>query len=266
MLLDVFQKTNSIDSGEVPRQLIFRIIGDKPSANVYGHKNNLSPECLDKIKHLIGKCHNSQTEEDPKAWILEPDKDVREDMIETEEFYVQMQNENRHSNSTKYAMATRAHYKAVRLAGIASAFNHKDEAIHMEEWQWAKDIIDFEMRGLEIFFRGGGMGDELSDISSRVVCNKILEILHEDVKFNFGLSKKQHKAGLFQRTELLQSLKNQKEVISLGDAADQRSNPITGIEKCINYLIRNDLIYKANVPGTRAIMYQVTETFLATHK
>ena len=106
MLLDVFQKTNSIDSGEVPRQLIFRIIGDKPSPNVFHHKNTLSGECLDKIKHLISKCHNSQTEEDPKAWILEPDKDVRDDMIKTEEYYVQMQNENRHTNSTKYAMAT----------------------------------------------------------------------------------------------------------------------------------------------------------------
>ena len=266
MLLEVFQKSNSIDSGEVPRQLIFRIIGDKPLPNTYHHKNTLSNDCLDKIKHLVGKCHNSQTEEDPKAWMLEPDKDVREDMMKTEDYYVGMQNENRHTNSTKYAMATRAFYKGVRLAGVASAFNHKDEAIHMPEWEWAKAMIEHEMRGLEIFFRGGGMGDELSDVALRVVGNKILEILHDTVTIRNGLSKVQHKAGLFKNTEITQALKNQKEVIALGDTADQRSNPITGIEKCMNYLIRNDMIYKTNVPGIRAVTYQVTDTFMAAFK
>lgn len=266
MLLDVFQKSNSIDSGEVPRQLIFRIIGDKPLPNVYGFDNSLSPACLDKLKHLIGKCHTSQTEEDPKAWLLKPDPDVREDMITTEHMYVKMQNENRHSNSTKYAMATRAFYKSVRLAGIVSAFNHKEEVIHMEDWNWAKAVIEFEMKGLEVFFRGGGMGDELSDISHRVVCNKILEILHDIISIRGGLSKIQHKAGLFKSTELTQALKNQKEVIALSDTADQRSNPITGIEKCMTYLVRNDMIYKTTVPGVRAVTYQVTETFMAAYK
>lgn len=266
MLLEVFQKSNSIDSGEVPRQLIFRIIGDKPHPNTFHHKNSLSSKCLTKVKHLIGKCHSSQTEEDPKAWILEPDSDVRKDMIETESYYVEMQNENRHTNSTKYAMATRAFYKAVRLAGVASAFNHKEEAIHMAEWEWGKAMIDHEMRGLEIFFRGGGMGDELSDIALRVVGNKILEILHDKVTIRSGLSRAQHKAGLFKQTEITQALKNQKEVIGLGDTADQRSNPITGIEKCINYLVRNDMIYKTNVPGIRAVTYQVTDTFMAAYK
>ena len=266
MLLEVFQKSNSIDSGEVPRQLIFRIIGDKPIPNTYHYKNSLSSECLDKVKHLISKCHTSQTEEDPKAWVLEPDPDVRKDMIETELYYVKMQNENRQINSTKYAMATRAFYKAVRLAGIASAFNHKEEAIHMPEWQWAKAMIEHEMRGLEIFFRGGGMGDELSDISTRVVCNKILDILNEATTIHGGLSKAQHKAGLFKQTEIKQVLKNQKEVIALGDDASQRSNPVPGIDKCLGYLIKNDMIYKTNVRGVRAVVYQVTDTFLAAFK
>lgn len=264
MLLDVFQKSNSIDSGEVPRQLIFRIIGDKPTANVYGHRNGISPDCLDKIKHLISKCHNAQTEEDPKAWILEPDDDVRKDMIKTEQYYVEMQNKNRRNNSTKYAMATRAFYKAVRLAGILSAFNHHEEAMHMKEWLWSKKIIEFEMKGLETFFRGGGMGDELSDIALRVVGQKILEILHEKVTIRSGLSKRHHKAGIFKHYEISQALKNQKEVVALSDDSSQRSNPITGLEKCLSYLIRTDVIYKTKAPGVSAAVYQVTETFMAT--
>jgi hypothetical protein len=150
------------------------------------------------------------------------------------------------------------------LAGILSAFNHKEEAMHMEDWLWAKSIIEFEMKGLETFFRGGGMGDELSDVALRVVGNKILEILHDRVSIRSGLSRVHHKAGIFKHYEISQALKNQKEVVALSDDSSQRSNPITGLEKCLNYLIRTDVIYKTKVPGVNAVVYQVTETFMAS--
>ena len=205
-----------------------------------------------------------QEQDDPKAWNLEPEDDVRKDMIKTEQYYVDLQNENRRVNSTKYAMATRAFYKAVRLAGIASVFNHNEPKMFMDEWVWAKEMIDFELRGLEMFFRGGGMGDQLSDVAMRVVGNKILDILNDNVTIKHGLSKKQHKAGFFKDTEIKQTLKNQREVVALGDSAELRSVPITGIEKCLSYLVRSDMIFKAKPPGINAVCYQITESFTAS--
>jgi hypothetical protein len=259
MLLDVFRTGDALVSGDVPRQLIYRVVGDKPDANRLHDSASLSDSCLDKIKHLVSKCATVQAVEDPKAWDMIPDAAVEEDMVATEKFYTKMQNENRHSNTTKYAMATRAYYKAVRLAAIASVFNHYDLEIHMEEWLWAKSMIAYEMEGLSTFFQGGGTSDPMSDITHRVVIPAISRILNDRITVNRGMSRKDHKAGRFKKYEITQVLKNNAEVIDLSDK--QGTKMATGIEKLLDYMIRNSMIH--TVPNQRAVVYQVTDTFLA---
>lgn len=258
MLLSVFKKGDGLRSGDIPRQLIYRVMGAKPDANRSAHKSKLSPDCMDKIKHLIAKCSTVQAVDDPAAWDMIPDESVEKDMIETEKYYVQMQNENRMSNTTQYAMATRAYYKAVRLAAIASVFNHYKEEIHMEEWQWAKQMIHYEMSGLSMFFQGG-MGDPMSDLVRRCAQPAISRILNDKVNIRSGLSKKDHKAGRFKLYEFTQVLKNNQEVIDLADITGY--NMKSGQQKLIEYMIGNDMLYK--VQNVRASIYQVTDTFIA---
>jgi len=259
MLLSVFKRGDGLRSGDIPRQLIYRVVGAKPNANRKAHNGRISKECLEKIKHLISKCSTVQSAEDPLAWNMEPTNEVEEDMIATEQFYVDMQNENRQSNTAKYAMATRAYYKAVRLAAIASVFNHFDLDIHMEEWKWGKAMIKHEMSGLSYFFQGG-MGDPMTDIVARHAIPAISRILNEEVAIKSGLSKKDHKAGKFKLYEFTQTLKNQQEVIDLADASG--FNMKSGPQKLIEYMLSNDMLYKVN--NTRASVYQVTDTFLAS--
>jgi hypothetical protein len=259
MLLDVFRTGDALVSGDVPRQLIYRVVGDKPDANRRHYSASLSDSCLEKIKHLVSKCATVQAVEDPSAWDMIPDASVEEDMVATEKFYIKMQNENRHSNTTKYAMATRAYYKAVRLAAIASVFNHYDLAIRDEEWQWAKAMIAFEINGLSDFFQGGGISDPMSDITHRVVVPAVTRILNDRITVKRGLSRKDHKAGKFKKYEITQALKNNAEVNELSDK--QGSKMVTGIEKVIDYMIRNDMVFV--LPNQRAVVYQVTDTFLA---
>ncbi len=260
MLLSVFKKGDGLRSGDIPRQLIYRIIGEKPKANRKAHTYSVSTECLDKIKHLISKCSGVQAAEDPAAWDLEPDNKVEASMIECEEYYVKMQNDNRNSNTTKYSMATRAYYKAVRLAAIASAFNHFDLAIHEEEWLWAKEMISFEMDGLSHFFKGGGMGDPIADIVSRYAIPVISRILNDQLSIRNGMSRKEHKSGKFKLYEFTQSLKNTQEVIELADKSGYSLK--SGQQKLIDYMISNDMLYR--VQSARANVYQVTDTFLAS--
>lgn len=260
MLLSVFKKGDGLRSGDIPRQLIYRIIGKKPDANRKAHTYSVSQECLDKIKHLIGKCSGVQASEDPAAWDLEPDDRVEADMIKTERYYVTMQNDNRNINTTKYSMATRSYYKAVRLAAIASAFNHFDLAIHWDEWIWAKEMIAYEMDGLAHFFKGGGMGDPVADVVSRYAIPVISKILNDQLIIRNGMSRKDHKAGKFKLYEFTQSLKNTQEVIELADTSGY--NLKSGQQKLIEYMMSNDMLYQ--VQNVRAKIYQVTDTFLAS--
>ena len=260
MLLSVFKKGDGLRSGDIPRQLIYRIIGEKPKANRKAHTFSVSDDCLEKIKHLISKCSGVQAAEDPAAWDLEPDDKVDADMITCEEYYVKMQNDNRNTNTTKYSMATRAYYKAVRLAAIASAFNHFDLAIHEEEWLWAKEMIAFEMEGLAHFFKGGGMGDPIADIVTRYAIPVISRVLNDQLVIRNGMSKKEHKAGKFKLYEFTQALKNTQEVIELADKTGY--NLKSGQQKLIEYMISNDMLYR--LQNTRATVYQVTDTFLAS--
>ena len=111
------------------------------------------------------------------------------------------------------------------------------------------------------------MSDELAEISLRVVGHQIIKILNESITFNNGMSRKHHKQGYFKISELTQGLRNNKEVMSLSDDSASRSTPIMGIEKCIAYMTRMDLIFKDKPPGSpNAVVYKVTETFLATYK
>jgi hypothetical protein len=155
-------------------------------------------------------------------------------------------------------MATRAYYKAVRLAAIASVFNHYDLAIRDEEWRWAKAMIAFEINGLSDFFQGGGISDPMSDITHRVVVPAVTRILNDRITVKRGLSRKDHKAGKFKKYEITQALMNNAEVNELSDK--QGSKMVTGIEKVIDYMIRNDMVFV--LPNQRAVVYQVTDTFL----
>lgn len=260
MLLSVFKKGDGLRSGDIPRQLIYRIVGEKPDANRKAHTYAVNEDCLEKIKHLISKCSGVQAVEDPAAWDLEADRTVDTNMIETERYYVKMQNENRNSNTTKYSMATRAYYKAVRLAAIASAFNHFDLSIHEEEWLWAKEMISFEMDGLSHFFKGGGMSDPIADIVTRYAIPVISRILNDQLSIRNGMSRKEHKSGKFKLYEFTQSLKNTQEVIELADTAGY--NLKSGQQKLIDYMISNDMLFR--VKSARATVYQVTDTFLAS--
>lgn len=259
MLLSVFKKGDGLRTGDIPRQLIYRIIGEKPSANRKAYLNTISSECLDKIKHLIAKCSSVQAVDDPSAWDMIPDDGVEEDMINCEEYYLRVQNENRQDNTTRYAMSTRAYYKAVRLAAIASVFNHYDTQIHMEEWLWAKEMIAHEMNGLSHFFQGG-MGDPMMDLVSRYGIPTISKILNEKLNIRSGMSRKDHKAGKFKLYEFTQALKNCQEI---NDLADKQGFKLqSGQQKLLDYMIGNDMLSK--LQNVRAIAYQVTDTFLAS--
>lgn len=258
MLLSVFRKGDGLKTGDIPRQLIYRITGAKPDANRRHYLSSISEGSLDKIKHLISKCAAVQSSEDPLAWDMIPAKEVDADMLATEQYYIDMQNDNRQSNTTKYAMSTRAYYKAVRLAAIASVFNHFDLEIHMEEWLWAKEMISYEMDGLSHFFQGG-MGDPISDIVSRYAIPCISRILNDRLNVRSGLSRKEHKAGKFKLYEFTQALKNTQEVIELSDTSGFVLK--SGAQKLVDYMMSNDIILQCI--NTRAKVYQVTDTFLA---
>src|SRR5210317_2092919 len=224
-LLEVFARSKSLDSGEVPRQFVLRVVGDKPAANRLCNTHEFTPKCMTKLKHLIGKCTQSLTKENPDAWILQADDDVMDDIIRFENYYVQIENTERNTNQTRSVMATRAPYKAMRLAGIAAAFNRSNLTIGWPEWTWAKQMIEYEMKGLEIFLRGGGMSDTLSDISMRIITPRIDDVLKERVKVRAGLSREYHAAGYFKTYELKQTIRNHPEVNTLDDPTSQRSTP-----------------------------------------
>lgn len=259
-LLEAFKSNDSLERGELPRQSIYRIVGDKPYMNFEAASKSLSKNSEARLKHLIKICASVQAVEDPQAYHLMPDDEVRLDMVGFAEKYVNIENEHRNTDSIKSIMASRCFLKALRFAGLASVYNHTDAVVHKQEWEWAKSMVEYEMSGINNFFQGGKFGDVYSDFIRRIVGVAIVKILTGVYKSKkMSVSSEDAKAGKFPLYCLSQALINNKELTSISDDTTTRSSPRNGLEKVVSYMERTGYLMRDS--STKRPVYKITKAF-----
>lgn len=259
-LLEAFKANDSLERGELPRQSIYRIVGDKPYMNFNAADKKLSKENEARLKTLVKQCSSVQAVEDPQAHHLIPVDNIKLDMMAFSEKYVNIENDHRNTDSIKSIMASRCFLKALRFAGIASVYNHTDAIVREAEWNWAKDMVEYEMSGIDNFFQGGKFGNVYADLIRRVVGIAIVKIIKQKYKSKkLSISREDSKAGRFPLYCLSQALINNKDLASISDNAETRSAPRDGLEKVIGYMERMGYLKKD--VNDKKPMYKVTDAF-----
>lgn len=259
-LLSTFRANNAAERGDIARQSIYRISRNKPYAN-RNVRFGIDDECAAKLKYLAHKCAQIQAEDDPKAHMMIAESDLlQNEVYEFMDYCVDMQRRYNDSDQIKSIMWSRAAVKCLKFAGIASVFNHSDSKIYKEEWEWAKKIVQYEMDGVESFFKGGGFGNVLDELSHRVVAPVIIKMLQGKYKDQKCILSKQDRArGLFMMSGLTFSLKRNKLLNDINDSASGRGRSMTGLQKTVQYMVDNQLLYR--VEDRKAITYGITEDF-----
>jgi len=249
-LLSTFRASGAAERGDIARQSIFRISGDKPHiSRTFDYF--IDTECADKLKYLAHKCSQTQAESDPKVHLMPAESaSLQDDIYEFMDHCVNMERKYRDLDGIKSIMWSRAAVKALKYAGICSVFNRSEAIICEEEWQWGKSLVEYEMEGVESFFRGGDFGNILDDIAVTLVAPAIIKILKGKYKDQKCLlPTKDREKGLFPLSGLRCVLKNNKMLNDLNDSASGRGRSMTGFQKVIQYMTDNQLIFKAFDPS-----------------
>ncbi|MEE8382689.1 MAG: hypothetical protein V3R78_12530 [Thermodesulfobacteriota bacterium] len=258
-LLLAFKETGSLENGLLPRQSIFRVSRKKPYP--VAPKSELSDKCMQRLMELIKKCSNFQAVEDPEAWDMQYDDEIVDDISKHANVYVDLYNEFIGSDITKAIMASRLHVKALKYAAIASVFNHTDAIIRKPEWEWAKELAAFEYNGVDRFFKGSTSNNQhdLATLIGRI----ILKILNNGYKVpKKQMDKKYRDACIFSKYALSQCVMNNSEINAISDDAEKKSNPRTGLEKVLEYMIRNDFLVRVEDKwGNKKSLYRITKLF-----
>lgn len=260
-LQQAFRDNNSIDSGHLPRQSIYRIVGKKPYRNWESQKSSINDKCMDKLRNLAAKCAKVQATPNPQAWNFEFGEGIYERADRLEKYFTDQYNEYKDVNNTKANMASRMSLKALKFSAIASVFNHHDLIIQPAEWEWAESMVHYEYSGVDKFFMSSGSG-EMYDIARHVVGPCIVRMLTNKYRSaKTGLSKTDRDKGIFPLATLSFNLKNNSAVKKLDDDSKTRTNPKTGVQKVIDYMVTHDFLTPINEMGRRKRVYKVTPEF-----
>lgn len=236
-LFQAFQARDSIGTGELARQSVFRIAYARPDFNFDFANHELSQPVKDKLDHLHKMCSAVQAENKPSSHHLVPlNEYIRDDMLA---FNRKMNHIfNNDSDPVRSIMASRAWLKAMKFAGIATVFNRMDVNICEQEWNWGKQMVEYELSTVDNVFAGGGLGNITEDLAKRLVAPCIVKIIRGEYKDRKQQSDTHDaKRGIFPRSALVKSLKNNRELNNYSDDVSQRSAPVSGLEKVIRHMI-----------------------------
>jgi hypothetical protein len=149
-----FKVSGALERGDLPRQSIFRIGSQKPYPNI-SVRTEIGHEHEKRLSALMKKCQEVQSTEDPKAYDMQFAPEIIRDVEEFWNWCVDQENQWMKQDTVKGLMLTRAFVKAIKYAGIATVYNYEhDLIIKRPEWEWAKNMVMYEINGIDHFFQG----------------------------------------------------------------------------------------------------------------
>jgi hypothetical protein len=222
-------------------------------------------ELVRRLKKLISKCEKVQAVENPEAWDMMFSAEVMPEVVEFGSMCDKQEYELREEDYVRSVMYSRACMKAMKLAAIATVFNYTEDdqdslIIKSTEWEWAKQMVEYEMSNISFFFGGAGIGNTMEDLVRRVMVPTILNILRGKYAGKKCPSKHLRDRQTFTWSNLYQCLRHNKEINALNDDSKSRSKPISGLHKLVDYMISNGLLRKVE-DTSRSVLYKITHDF-----
>lgn len=250
-------------SGDIARIWLMRSHRDKKNLNLH-RRHEFTDQVVKRIKELVKECIRYQQPE-AKLEVVDMGTDVV-NLQEESDYWTELENKyKREGNDLKRSMTSRAFMKILKIASVASIFNGKTN-IGNDEFKWAKEAVEGEIRVIEDSVTFGSSDDMFSVIRNTVFATitKVLNFKYRSPKQ--CPPKKLQGKGIFTMTNLQQTLKNN-EIVKRFDDPPDRPNPKTGVEKVVNYMLRAHFIVQLSedqlrAEGVRArLAYKITDEF-----
>jgi len=239
------------DTGEITRMHVFRV--DAPGWKLNRHKKfSIDKPVQDKFHKLVARCLKTQKDNDPDCSHFDLEDKHYEFMDDCKKLSLELREEN----PIKAKMLSRAGLKTVKVACLITLFNHnfaqgmRDHLQIADEcWDWAKELHEYEMDGLEEFFKTSD-SDDLYNVSIGSVYENILRM------FNLGYKDKQQQPSKRDRAEsriplamLRRSLRKNKSVLNMSSF----NKP--GFDIVLEYMEKNKWIKSINVEGVKYVKF-----------
>ena len=250
---DIFNSStrDGVDTGEITRMHVYRVFD--PTWRINREKRfHIDKPAHDKLHKLIARCLKTQHDNDPDPSHF----DLKDDQLAFLEQCKKRSIELKEEDPNRSKMLTRTGLKTVKIACLLTLFNHHFKSgmrnqlqIADECWDWAVKLHEFEMAGLEEFFKSSG-GDDLYDVSMGSFYKAVIKI------FNNGFKDKQQQvirqdknAHRIPLAVLRRTLRKNKHITSLSVF----SKP--GFDIVLEYLEKNKWCSTKVIENTKYVVF-----------
>ena len=264
---------DAADKGELPRQWLIKIKGKKEKIN-RNRASYLDSSTLSRLNYLITFCLSAQfmkTLKESDIVDIKLDDGIWDYNDELTELEYKLKVAGSRLESI---VCSRAWVKTVKLASIATAYNRFDKdspqltlSSGSDEWAWAKAVTKREMAEIEESFTAGA-SDDMEFIIKDTVIPILYKMFHNGyAKGKSGSKKmpniKQKRTNQFTFSQFHQASLSIAVVKGLTDDSKGSSNPMTGSEKIIRYMVNTGYLYeeidgKWNKNGTKRTLQMTT--------
>lgn len=248
-------------TGEINRMNIFRLENPPVTSN-RNHKFHVDPEILDRVKKLMTRAAKTQKDDDPDItnFIITSEMYDFADKIKKDAL------DYREDDYIRFSMMQRSAEKTFKLAALCTVLDinaKKNKGIRelnvsKEAWEWALKMYEYEMRGINDFFRVDE-SQEMFGIASGVVYNAVSKILNAKYK-DPKLQPKpmDRKRNRFPLVMLRFALKNCRKVIEARNLAYKKD----GFDVVLDYLKTEEYIKVNKIPPDAKKYIIVNPSFL----
>lgn len=260
-LLKAFENRDSLITGELPRQSVFRVQARKPYLNMDGINQVVPDQVMERLKDIYKRCAEVQASDDPMAIEMLPCPEIYDDFMNVyPRFCVDLENDNRDSgDELRSLMATRAFVKVLKFSALASVLNYRRWAyIGKPEWEWAKQMIAYEMKTVDNFF-AQSINSTVEGILMNSINRVFIKILRGEYEHQHT-SKKEGAEGLIRVVDLNQQLRNNKGMKEYAAMLRDQTRQ-SAVRSLIEYMIRSG--YAAPVKIRNAEAIKLTPSYVA---
>ena len=192
-------------TGELPRMLIFRVLGKKPYDNQDHGDINLSKPLSETLGALINYCTVTNQIDVPGTIDVAYERDeLQADSNELCNTYTDAENTAEDAGDTlRMFMVSRAYVKTIKLAALCAVLEMPAKWFELQgdpvaEWErrkndppkitraqfeWARTVVQCELNGLEsLFGAGGNASNPMHDVSIKIVAPFLSDLMRGEAK------------------------------------------------------------------------------------
>lgn len=245
-LKKAFDSMRAMESGFLPRHIIFRIPKRQPIPNpdLRDISELMSNNMVDRLKELAKLASTVQSTPDPDALDMQFDDSIKADARAYQIAYNIKSEEMKGVCQVSQHMATRIFEIGVRVAALATLINKSQEdpkwlLVEKREWDWTKDFMDGYFNALSTALNGMGEGSPL-DEGIIVVYNKMQSIFDDTIgNSKFRINVKHREARIVPYSILKRATERNGAVNGLSDKYGKFKS---GFEKIMDDMIREKAV------------------------